>query len=99
MEIRDATVKYIGQRRTKALSLPSELDALRFRSSLFTIFFEPRMSEFQGKLSTTFLTLSIELQFGERMVVLKRILVDHNSHPITGNQSVTQSVCLLWRLK
>jgi hypothetical protein len=62
MEIRDAMVEYIGERRTKALSLLSELESQRFRSSLFNIFFEPRMSDFQGKLYKTFLTLSVELQ-------------------------------------
>jgi len=60
VEIREATVKYIEERRTKALSLRSELESQRFRSSLFTIFFEPRLSDFQGKLYKTFLTMSIE---------------------------------------
>jgi hypothetical protein len=60
MVIRDSTVKYIGERRTKALSPRSELESLRFRSSLFNIFFEPRMSAFQDKLYKTFLAMSVE---------------------------------------
>ena len=60
MEIREAMVKHIGERRTKALSSRSELDSHRFRSSLFNIFFEPRLSEFQGKLYMTFQAMSVE---------------------------------------
>ena len=60
MEFREATVKYIEVRRTKALSTRSELEPLRFRSSLFNIFFEPRLSDFQGKLYKTFLAMSME---------------------------------------
>ena len=70
MVIRDGTVKYIEERRTKALSNSSELESLRFRSSLFTIFFEPLISDYQVKLYKTFYSLSIELLFGERMFVL-----------------------------
>ena len=55
MEFREATVKYIRERRTKALSTRSKLVSLRFRSSLFNIFFEPRLSDFQVKLYKTFL--------------------------------------------
>ena len=72
------TAKYIRERRTKALSNPSKLDSLRFRSSLFTIFFEPRMSDFQGKLYKTFLTMSIELPLGDRMSLFKRNMLIHN---------------------
>ena len=53
VEIRAVRAKYIGERRTKALSTRSKLVSLRFRSSLFTIFFEPRMSDYQGKLYKT----------------------------------------------
>ena len=57
-------VKYIGERRTKALSPLSELESLCFRSSLFIIFFEPCMSAFQGKIYQIILSLSVELQLG-----------------------------------
>jgi len=57
MEIREPAVKYIGERRTKALSPRSELESLRFRSSLFNIFFEPRLSDIQGMLYKTFLAM------------------------------------------
>ena len=50
IERRDPAVKYIRERRTKAQSFPSQLETLRFRSSLFTIFFELRMSAFYAKL-------------------------------------------------
>ena len=55
-------VKHIGERRTKALSPLSELESLCFRSSLFTMFFEPCMSAFQGKIYQIILSLSVELQ-------------------------------------
>jgi hypothetical protein len=55
MEGRDAAVKYIGERRLKALSPRSELESLRFRSSLFNIFFEPRLSASYVKLYQTIL--------------------------------------------
>ena len=62
MEGRDAMVKYIEERRTKALSPRSELESLCFRSSLFTISFEPCMSAFQGKINQIIPSLSVELQ-------------------------------------
>ena len=60
MEGRDAMVKYIEERRTKALSPRSELESLCFRSSLFTISFEPCMSAFQGKINQIIPSLSVE---------------------------------------
>ena len=42
------------------MSLSSELESHCLCASLFTIFFEPRMSVVQGKLYKTFLTMSIE---------------------------------------
>jgi hypothetical protein len=50
LEGRNTTVKVIGERRAKTLSHPSQLESQRFRSSLFSISFEPRMSAFQGEL-------------------------------------------------
>ena len=44
------------------MSLSSELESHCLCASLFTIFFEPRMSVVQGKLYKTFLTMSIERQ-------------------------------------
>jgi len=50
MEIREAAVKYIESRRAETQSPRSKLESLRFRSSLFTILFEPRLSDFYTKL-------------------------------------------------
>ena len=60
MEGRDAMVTYIEEQRTKALSPLSEIESLCFRSSLFTIFFEPCMSAFQGKIYQIIPSLSVE---------------------------------------
>ena len=70
MEGRDAMVKYIEERRTKALSPLSELESLCFRSSLFTIFFEPCMSAFQGKIYQIIPSLSVELQLDGLKVII-----------------------------
>ena len=75
MEFREAVVKYIEVRRTKALSTRSKLVSLRFRSSLFNIFFEPRLSDFQVKLYRTFQAMSVELQLdGLKVCVVLQLL-------------------------
>jgi len=63
-------MKYFGQRGTKAQRIKLAWKRQRFRSSLLiTVFFEPRMSELQGKLPTAFLAFSMELLFVEQMVI------------------------------
>jgi len=49
MEGREPVVKYIGSEVQKRCRFQASLVTLRFCSSLFIIFFEPRASAFQGK--------------------------------------------------